>query len=128
MNLRLGSLPAVLTSIMLDFILRLLLALQYHLYTAILFTWTDYKTIFLPVVSRSSVRRSLDMHSSEYRPSLRAQQHQYGHSLAFFSAGSGYGPTSFYAMYPIKHAAAKKTKSIIRGALSRLGEYPNLRP
>ncbi|KAI0297384.1 UbiA prenyltransferase family [Russula brevipes] len=34
---------------MLDFILRLLLALQYHLYTAILFTWTDYKTIFLPV-------------------------------------------------------------------------------
>lgn len=26
-------------------------ALQYHLHTAILFTWTDYKTIMFPVVS-----------------------------------------------------------------------------
>jgi hypothetical protein len=32
-------------------ILRLILVLSYHLHTAILFTWTDYKTIFFPVVS-----------------------------------------------------------------------------
>jgi hypothetical protein len=36
-----------------DFILRLISAVQYHLYTALLFTWTDYKTIFFPIVRPS---------------------------------------------------------------------------
>ncbi|KAI9459388.1 UbiA prenyltransferase family [Russula earlei] len=31
------------------FILRLLSAVRYHLHTAVLFTWTDYKTIFFPI-------------------------------------------------------------------------------
>ena len=47
-----GSLPTYFPSLMaLGFILRLLSAVQYHLYTALLFTWTDYKTIFFPIVS-----------------------------------------------------------------------------
>ncbi|KAI0280099.1 UbiA prenyltransferase family [Russula aff. rugulosa BPL654] len=29
-------------------VLQLIAAVQYHLYTAMLFTWTDYKTIFFP--------------------------------------------------------------------------------
>ena len=36
-----------------DFLLRLISAVQYHLYTAMLFTWTDYKTIFFPIVRPS---------------------------------------------------------------------------
>ena len=54
MNFCFGPFPTYLTSLMaVGFILRLLSAVQYHLYTAILFTWTDYKTIFFPVVSPS---------------------------------------------------------------------------
>ena len=34
-----------------DFLLNFFSAVMYHLHTAILFTWTDYKTIFLPIVS-----------------------------------------------------------------------------
>ena len=34
-----------------DFLLNFFSAFMYHLHTAILFTWTDYKTIFLPIVS-----------------------------------------------------------------------------
>jgi len=34
-----------------EFLLRLFSVVKYHLHTAILFTWTDYKTIFLPIVS-----------------------------------------------------------------------------
>jgi hypothetical protein len=37
----------------LGFILRLISVAQYHLYTAMLFTWTDYKTIFFPIVRLS---------------------------------------------------------------------------
>lgn len=54
MNFCFGPFPTYLTSLMaVGFILRLLSAVQYHLYTAILFTWTDYKTIFFPIVSPS---------------------------------------------------------------------------
>jgi hypothetical protein len=54
MNICFGSFPTYLTPIMaVGFILRLLSAVQYHLYTAILFTWTDYKTIFFPIVCSS---------------------------------------------------------------------------
>ena len=34
-----------------DFLRQFFSAVSYHLHTAILFTWTDYKTIFLPIVS-----------------------------------------------------------------------------
>ena len=34
-------------------VLQLIAAVQYHLYTAMLFTWTDYKTIFFPIVCPS---------------------------------------------------------------------------
>jgi hypothetical protein len=51
MNFRFASFHASLTSIMMvDFMLRLISAVQYHLHTALLFTWTDYKTIFFPIV------------------------------------------------------------------------------
>ncbi|KAH9958196.1 UbiA prenyltransferase family-domain-containing protein [Russula dissimulans] len=44
------SFPVTLTLFMVvHFILRLLSAVRYHLYTAMLFTWTDYKTIFFPI-------------------------------------------------------------------------------
>ena len=33
------------------FLFKLFSFVKYHLHTAILFTWTDYKTIFLPIVS-----------------------------------------------------------------------------
>ena len=32
-------------------LLNFFFAVMYHLHTAVLFTWTDYKTIFLPIVS-----------------------------------------------------------------------------
>lgn len=52
MNLRFASssVKAIL-NMAVDCILRLFLAVMYHLHTAILFTWTDYKTIFFPIVS-----------------------------------------------------------------------------
>lgn len=54
MNFCFASFHAFLTSIMgLGFILRLISVAQYHLYTAMLFTWTDYKTIFFPIVRLS---------------------------------------------------------------------------
>ena len=34
-----------------DLLLEFFSAVMYHLHTAVLFTWTDYKTIFLPIVS-----------------------------------------------------------------------------
>ncbi len=34
-----------------NFIFDFFSAVMYHLHTAILFTWTDYKTVFLPIVS-----------------------------------------------------------------------------
>ena len=34
-----------------DLLVNFFSAVMYHLHTAILFTWTDYKTIFLPIVS-----------------------------------------------------------------------------
>jgi hypothetical protein len=34
-----------------DFLRQFFSAVLYHIHTAILFTWTDYKTIFLPIVS-----------------------------------------------------------------------------
>ena len=34
-----------------DLLLEFFSAVKYHLHTAVLFTWTDYKTIFLPIVS-----------------------------------------------------------------------------
>jgi hypothetical protein len=34
-----------------DLLRQFFAAVRYHLHTAILFTWTDYKTIFLPIVS-----------------------------------------------------------------------------
>ncbi|KAH9984498.1 UbiA prenyltransferase family-domain-containing protein [Russula vinacea] len=50
MKIFLASFHASLNSIrVVDSILRLISAVQYHLYTAILFTWTDYKTVFLPI-------------------------------------------------------------------------------
>jgi hypothetical protein len=51
-NIRFVSAPANSTlSMLVDFILRPLWVLRYYLHTAILFTWTDYKTIFFPIVS-----------------------------------------------------------------------------
>ena len=75
MDILFVSFPTTKISLLLvDLIMRLLSAVLYHLYTAILFTWTDYKTIFFPIVS-SSRYDTLDMLLIECRPSLLAQQH-----------------------------------------------------
>ena len=53
MKIYFASFHASLTSItvpVVDLILQLISAIRYHLYTAILFTWTDYKTVFFPIV------------------------------------------------------------------------------
>ncbi|KAF8468675.1 UbiA prenyltransferase family-domain-containing protein [Russula ochroleuca] len=50
MNFRCSSFHAPLISItVVNFILRLISAVKCHLYTALLFTWTDYKTVFFPI-------------------------------------------------------------------------------
>ena len=127
MKICFASFRAFLTSIMVvDCLLRLISAVQYHLYTALLFTWTDYKTIFLPIV-RPSLCLTFNAHSVEYRPSLLVQRHPHNHGRAFSCAAYGCGSTSSYAMYPTKHAVATKTKSTIHGDLSRLGESLNLK-
>jgi hypothetical protein len=56
MKIYFASFHASLTSItvpVVDLILQLISAIRYHLYTAILFTWTDYKTVFFPIVRPS---------------------------------------------------------------------------
>jgi hypothetical protein len=40
------------------FLLTSFSAVKYHLHTAMLFTWTDYKTIFLPIVRLLPLRFS----------------------------------------------------------------------
>jgi hypothetical protein len=107
-----------------DFLLDFFSAAMYHLHTAILFTWTDYKTIFLPIVSflirylfscppRDALLR---------RRPLPVLRHLYNHSPAYSNVGYGSGSIYSYAMYPTKRAAVKKTKSIVPGALSQQGE------
>ncbi len=54
MNICFASFHAFLMSLMpVGIVLQLIAAVQYHLYTAMLFTWTDYKTIFFPIVCPS---------------------------------------------------------------------------
>lgn len=66
---------AFLTSIMpVGIVLQLIAAVQYHLYTAMLFTWTDYKTIFFPIVCPSFCL-TFNMHSMECRLCLLVQLH-----------------------------------------------------
>jgi hypothetical protein len=51
MNFRLWAVSVNLTLAMVVNMFRLVFsAVKYHIHTAILFTWTDYKTIFLPIV------------------------------------------------------------------------------
>jgi hypothetical protein len=52
-----------------QFLLKLFAIVRYHLHTAILFTWTDYKTIFLPIVS--SPIRHLFLSSRDTLPRRR---------------------------------------------------------
>lgn len=99
---------------------------MYHIHTAILFTWTDYKTIFLPIVS--FLIRYLfsppppDPDAILRRLPLPVRRHLYNHFPAYSKAGYGSGFIYSYAMYPTKRAAVKKTKSIVPGALSPQGE------
>ena len=52
MNFRLWAVSVNLTLAMVVNIFLLIFSMvKYHIHTAILFTWTDYKTIFLPIVS-----------------------------------------------------------------------------
>ena len=61
------------------------------------------------------------------RLSLLVRPHPHDHALAFSGAAYGFGSTSSCAMYPTKHAAARKTRSTIHGVLCRLGESLNLK-
>lgn len=65
------------------------------------------------------------MCSVECRRSLLAQQRLCSHSRASSSAAYGCGSTSSCVTYPTKHAAVMKTRSTIRGALSRLRGFLN---
>ncbi|KAI0253443.1 UbiA prenyltransferase family [Lactifluus subvellereus] len=60
-----------------DFILRLFLALKYHLHTAILFTWTDYKTIFFPIVVFACATAPVHSFSSLLRCGVWVWFHQF---------------------------------------------------
>lgn len=51
MNFRLWAVSVNLTlAMVVNIFLLIFSAIKYHIHTAILFTWTDYKTIFLPIV------------------------------------------------------------------------------
>jgi hypothetical protein len=52
MDIRLWAVSVNLTlAMVLNIFILIFSAVKYHIYTAILFMWTDYKTIFLPIVS-----------------------------------------------------------------------------
>ena len=52
MDIRLWAVSVNLTlAMVLNIFLLIFSAVKYHIHTAILFMWTDYKTIFLPIVS-----------------------------------------------------------------------------
>lgn len=51
MDIRLWAVSVSLTlAMVLNIFLLIFSTVKYHIYTAILFTWTDYKTIFFPIV------------------------------------------------------------------------------
>ena len=104
------------------FLLNFFSAVMYHLHTAILFTWTDYKTIFLPIVSFLIRYLFSCVDALLRRLPLPVRRHLYNHSPAYFNPGYGSGFIYSCAMYPTKRAAVKKTKSIVPGALSQQGE------
>src|SRR5882762_4231434 len=112
MNIRLWAVSVNLTlTMVVNIFLLIFSAVRYHIHTAILFTWTDYKTIFLPVVSPTLVLLVSPTDRMLPRPSLPAQRLLYSHPSAFFSAWYGCGYTSSCVTYPIKHAVTKRTKS-----------------
>ena len=110
-----------------DFLRQFFSAVMYHLHTAILFTWTDYKTIFLPIVSMRSLLHSVITNVLLRRPPSPVQLHLYSPSLVCYNAGYGFGSTYSCAMCPTKLAAVKKTKSTDLGVLSQLDESPSPR-
>lgn len=65
------------------------------------------------------------MCSVDCRRSSLAQPRRCSHSLASSSAAYGCGSTNSCVTCPTKHAAVMKTKSTIRGALSRLRGFLN---
>jgi len=83
---------------------------------------------FLSHSESFSARRLLCVVSIGRRLSLPAQRHPCSHSPAFPNAAYGCGFTSSCVTYPIKHAAAKKTNSTIRGVLFRLEGFLNPMP
>jgi hypothetical protein len=110
------------------FLLSFFSAVMYHLHTAILFTWTDYKTIFLPIVS--SIIPSLLLQPRDTllrRQPSPVRLRLYSHYPTYSNAGYGSGSTCYCAMYPTKRAAARKTNSIVPGVLSQQGELLSLR-
>jgi len=106
-----------------QFLLKLFAIVKYHLHTAILFTWTDYKTIFLPIVSSPIRCLFLSPHDTlPRRRPLHVLRRLYSHCPASSNAGYGFGSIYYCAMYPTRHAAVKKTKSTVLGVLSQQGE------
>ena len=110
-----------------DFLRQFFSAVMYHLHTAILFTWTDYKTIFLPIVSMHFPPWHLVVTSCFRRLPLPVQLHLYSPLPACSNAGYGFGSTYSCAMCPTKPAAVRKTRSTARGALSQPDELPSHR-
>jgi len=57
-------------------VLQLIAAVQYHLYTAMLFTWTDYKTIFFPITVFACATAPVKSYSSLLKCCLWVLVHQ----------------------------------------------------
>jgi len=57
-------------------ILQLIAAVHYHLYTAMLFTWTDYKTIFFPITVFACATAPVKSYSSLLKCCLWVLVHQ----------------------------------------------------
>ncbi len=113
-----------------DFLRQFFSAVMYHLHTAILFTWTDYKTIFLPIVSIFVSPFPLAPSSNALLRRLpsHVRLHPYSRSPACYNAGYGFGSTYSYATCPTKPAAVKRISSIALGVPSLQDESPRPRP
>ena len=110
-----------------DLLRQFFAAAMYHLHTAILFTWTDYKTIFLPIVSMLFFLLHPVSNVLRRRLPSPVQLHLYSLSPACYNAGYGFGSTCSCAMFPTKPAAVKKTRSTVLGVLSQPDELPSPR-
>lgn len=89
-------------------------ATHHYIYTAILFTWTDYKTILLPVVSTIMVLTKKTPVSFSFLRRCSLVQQRPSIPFPTYSGGwCGYGFISSFATSQIKQGARQKMRSIV---------------